>query len=1004
MVWQSSEVSTGNLQWVGSNIYGGISRSSTNGPLFNATLKYVDNKNKTFSPEKTYIIKTEVDNFDTGLTGGRLIVRNAWGQTYSYENFSGTASRLPIASDPGTVTLNWVFNNTTTVTTNILGEYFNSLASQFPQPSVIKSFQLVELDWNIRGWSWATSSYYITNYQGWKYSAGTDAFTFTRSVNTFLTPGRSTGDGITKTNYISKYVDYDYFNLFFSYSEFGTSGGNSYLDAFLVDSLASLNTNNVASFTASLHAGQYIGRIDVTKNYEFYNVTGNRFLVFTANWTNVAIQYGTVISNIQITGGYHPTVNNERFLFTTSQQYSQPTNLEILSAPNDATYSSIATTNQTLHFTNSLYWGATGSPGYFSNLYGQVVNLSSQYSKIGNGDFIAGVWENGVWNSGWRVDENVYEFSDVVAAFTTSTKNYKWRVQLSGPTQSVEKFNVGDKVSIGNIVSININEERKLIKNYFTVILKDENNIVFEIENNFPIRRIEKDSQNHKIKITKNVWLNGAFLNGYFEGIWNNGLFKGYPKITEMYNTNWIDGTFDGGYFNSSYTYFSFKDTEFRDGYVGLTFSQSTPHNLLLGDLIIIEKTDSSVNPQYNGTASVIEIINDYQIVTDKLWGVNTINETGLVRKFAASSVLQNVKFYDNNVATKNAKQSQVLKDIWKFNSHLDINYSTQSTTTINRDRIYFNGKPTDFVDFVTNQKYGLGDTTVTNLYGYITEDVLSSESVFRDIDSFNKKKYSLGTKYEIYQDFLGDAGEFTSPFTTDSSLGDLTGFFSSGWTYSDSGILPITAPTNSSIGFTFSRTGNGTFKIEFGKGNVDVLSLDNTNINIETKRYSLIEFDILSYTASDPSVDWSGQNLLTFFNFPRFVDENGLWTSTNAFPVSDDIAFNNNVGKTSRIYFYNRPGLDLGIFGFPNFVLELDNIRFYEVDSIPFFQYTTDDYVNSQVQVPYQAIAPFIDYDNANFSFVDNITFGFDSIQLNASGVPFVLASSTNNGIAYTQ
>ena len=996
MAWQSSSNAFSNLHWVGSNTHNGISRSPVNGPLNTGDLKYVRGSIKTFSPEKTYIIKTEVNDFDTGVAGGRLVVKNAYNATFSYENFAGgVGSRLPIV-DAGTVTLNWVFKGSPTiVSTNVLATYYNNLASQFPQPTVIRSFQLIELDWNIRGWSWATSSNFSTNYQGWKYSPGTDKFTFTRHLGTLLNPSRTTGDGITNTNYISKYVDYDYFNLFFSYSEPGTSAGNSYLDAFLVDSLTPLNTTNVASFTASLHAGQYIGRINTTQDYQFYNVTGNRFLVFTANWTTGAATYTTIISNIQITGGYHQTVNNERFLFTNSQQYSQPTNLSILSAPNDATYSSIAITNQTLHFQNSLYWGATSSPGYFSNLYGQVVNLSSQYSKIGNGDFIAGVWENGIWNSGWRVDENVYEFSDVVAAFTTSTKNYKWRVQLSGPTQSVEMFNVGDRVSIGNIVSININEERKLIKNYFTVILKDESNIVFEIENNFPIRRIEKDSENHKIKITKNVWLNGAFLNGYFEGIWNNGLFKGYPKITEMYNTSWIDGTFDGGYFNSSYEYFNFNDTEFRDGFVGLTFSQATPHSLLLGDLIIIEKTDNSVNPQYNGTASVTEIIDQYRIVTDKLWGLNTLAETGRVRKFVSSSVLQNVKFYDNNVATKNSKQSQVLKDIWKFNSHLDVNYSSQSATTINRDRIYFNAKPNDFADFSANQKYGLGDTTVANLYGFITEDVLSSESLFRDIDSFNKRKYSLGTKYEIYQDFLGDVGEFAKPFTTDANFGDLSGFFASGWTYSDSGILPISLSATSSIGFTFSRTGNGTFKIEFGEGNIDIVSFDNSNINIETKRYSMIEFDILSLTSSASSF-----GLITFFNFPRFVNENGVWSSVDAFPVSTEMLYG--VG-TNRIYFYNRPGLDLGIIGFGNYGLELDNVKFYELDAVPFFQYTTDDYINSQIQIPYQAIAPFIDYDNANFSFVDNITFGFDSIQLNATGVPYVLAS-TNTGIAYNQ
>jgi hypothetical protein len=129
-------------------------------------------------------------------------------------------------------------------------------------------------------------------------------------------------------------------------------------------------------------------------------------------------------------------------------------------------------------------------------------------------------------------------------------------------------------------------------------------------------------------------------------------------------------------------------------------------------------------------------------------------------------------------------------------------------------------------------------------------------------------------------------------------------------------------------------------------------------------------------------------------------VNENGVWSTIDAFPVSTEMVYG--LG-TNRIYFYNRPGLDLGMIGFGNYVLELDNVKFYELDAVPFFQYTTDDYVNSQIQVPYQAIAPFIDYDNANFSFVDNITFGFDSIQLNATGVPYVLAS-TNTGIAYNQ
>ena len=45
------------------------------------------------------------------------------------------------------------------------------------------------------------------------------------------------------------------------------------------------------------------------------------------------------------------------------------------------------------------------------------------------------------------------------------------------------------------------------------------------------------------------MWLNGLFLNGKFNnGVWGNGLFKGKPFITEMTDTHWIDGTFDGGH------------------------------------------------------------------------------------------------------------------------------------------------------------------------------------------------------------------------------------------------------------------------------------------------------------------------------------------------------------------------------------------------------------------------------------------------------------------------
>ena len=59
-----------------------------------------------------------------------------------------------------------------------------------------------------------------------------------------------------------------------------------------------------------------------------------------------------------------------------------------------------------------------------------------------------------------------------------------------------------------------------------------------------------------------------------------------------------------------------------------------------------------------------------------------------------------------------------------------------------------------------------------------------------------------------------------------------------------------------------------------------------------------------------------------------------------------------------------------------------IDNLNFYEVNMIPFFQYFTIDSINNGVEIPYQGISPFIDYSNANFNFIDNIAIGLDSIQ----------------------
>ena len=244
-----------------------------------------------------------------------------------------------------------------------------------------------------------------------------------------------------------------------------------------------------------------------------------------------------------------------------------------------------------------------------------TLSLSAVSAKIGNGKFISGIWENGAWNSGWRRDENLQEFYNI-SDFFSYNRDKRWRFSISGSIDSVSKFKIGDKVSIGNIVAIDVNEQRKIIKGYFTIMTKTATSIAVEFESDFPIRRIKIDSDIHRIYITKNVWLTGGFFNGYFTGIWNNVYFKGFPYITEMFDTHWLDGKFDGGHFQSRKRSLKFSNTYLAKMdriKVGIIFNYM--HKLTLGDSITISSTFSTF-----GTTKVISVPDDYKIVIDMDW------------------------------------------------------------------------------------------------------------------------------------------------------------------------------------------------------------------------------------------------------------------------------------------------------------------------------------------------------------------------------------------------
>lgn len=1269
-------------------------------------------QNYQFKSNKTYIWKTYVRNFNSASQSGYSLIPTfpkralnitppyKYGSTFSFrgafyiESFTNygvatNSNTLPYSttntSDNCLVFIDRPSNDTVTKDMVIYSATF----SNFETSGIVES-KLLEIDYLIQGYSFATASSPSSpttddrRYEGWRFDESDESFHYvhqsksgvsqvrlplslaisqTGDLNSFA---QSTGNGLTYTgvthsNFISRYVSCEVFNLIVEVDIYGSS----YIKVYLCDSEPPITTSPTI-FDQFLSTSQKIGELTVSDSIvNFYNLTGEKYLVFTSEYKNTTTYYQNSINKIQIIEGYSDTDNNEQFLLTDSDQYFEPITLTPIGSSTYSTYSVIITTNNTYHEVGNEIFGPTGSTGsfggFFTSQFGTVSNLSYQISKIGNGKFNSGVWENGVWNSGLRIDDAVYEFDNVELAIKLSTRNIVWRIQIVGSTFSTPYFEVGDRISISNIVAIDINEERKLLKNYYTVIAKTDTILVVETENNFPIRRIEKDSENHKILVTKNVWLNGGFLNGYFEGIWNDGLFRGYPYITEMYNSHWIDGTFNGGHFNSERQSYSFIDTYYYNGYVGLTFG-ATAHGFIPGDLIKIDKFDKTVNSSYDGIHTVTEIIDNYLLITDKTWETSTATESGIVYKQATTGLIQNFKFFDNNVANKTSQTSVNPKEIWKYNSWMDLVYKTQSSTNIGSNKILFNSQSNNIDEVIQQHKFGFGDYTAMNLYGYITEDVLSSVSQFRDIETFFKRNYSLGTKYQIYQDFLGDISEFNNSFDSNPELGNLNNFYADGWTYSFSGILAtysylnkyvksrtgvqnftsydynggsaylsptfsansgvsiwgtvsfnslqedsfglllsedvanqsfgvsvsgiyqisVSIPANfytvayapgissfldndrlfisgnyllgelrlvkvannnkavvtlskkiiktsggdyntgiesypegqdyaefqrnltlnidwkgqleendkikvlfrgtetvirnynyagpwrgsgfeqgpgfndnitdaaarwrfgtastlsinnqgvdESIGFNIKRTTNKTLQYESDK-EISFFTLNNTNINIEKNRYSMIEFDIIQQPHSIINIFSYGSqsfdmqfHTIDLYNFTNFINEDGSYGLTHAYPAGYDptvepfqnylSVYSNGIDykytgeSTVREFFYNRPGLDLGFWNFntqftDNEIIkvhEVDNVKFYEIDMIPFFQYTTEDYINKQIQSPLVGVAPIIDYSDVNFNFIGNIQISLDGISLNQSALPSTTIFDSSSTLA---
>ena len=944
---------------------------------------------------KSYQFSTRMRAFHSGAISSSFSMTPAWSDTLRFS--SPTSPSQSIASTTETTTYN--FYHYSSPPSSLNSTYYmnykaNGTFSSSTRNTGILGLTATEIDFSIQGFSFVkrnghelnnVSGTGVTNANslGWYYDRAQDCYYWYDSSINDQYPvggpanGKISDPGYRTNNYIGKFVSFGNFNLSFTYQ----NDSPFPLSIYLSPSLPITSAGSITQPSGSV----LLGTVSYGLTYSaFYGLRGGQYVYFVGPNVGTASAGNTYSSifllNIKIEGGYH-SGNNRQYLLTNSATYSNPTTLAPIGLTG-ATYSALVGSGNTVNATQS-------------------ISLSKIFSKLGNGTFKSGVWENGVWNSGWRVDSGMYDFYDIFQHFSYNRLK-KWRVQIQGPTSSVAEFAIGDNVSIGNIVAIDINNDRRLVKNYFTIINKTVDTIIVEFDNNFPLRRIERDSENHRIYVTKNVWLSGGFLNGYFKGIWNYGLFKGYPLITEMYDSHWIDGIFDGGHFSAvKYPGATFSDTLFSTdinyfGYVGLTFS--TPHKLTRNDLVTIKMNAPVLNPQYEGEWAVLSIVNNYHIIVDIPWGSNSFLEGGSLTVNKSKGLIQNMSFKSNNRSRITSVISNESDTVFSYNSWIDVNYDNEKSVSI--------GKPQTLINRTSQRTY-----TENNLYGYPTLDVLSSDSTFRDSYSLTIRKYKLGTKYKIFNDFIGESSKFQDQFGATGP--DDARFISYGWTYS----------RQSPASLTFSRTvDNGIPPITgeelrvqaIGSGGVlDITPtegiLNRSTDNLEKFRYTKVSFDALTFSSNytftedgekspqikpgfsskgtivdTPSINFNNINkvrrvsyLGTFSFFTTFVEATFL-------PIYKNVNHLLTTKKTKVEYFYNKRNLSMVFRGdaTQTSTYVIDNLNFYEVDMIPFFQYFTIDNINNGVEIPYQGISPFIDYSNANFNFIDNIAIGLDSIQ----------------------
>ena len=367
------------------------------------------------------------------------------------------------------------------------------------------------------------------------------------------------------------------------------------------------------------------------------------------------------------------------------------------------------------------------------------------------------------------------------------------------------------------------------------------------------------------------------------------------------------------------------------------------------------------------------------------------------------SGLIQNFIFKDNNVAEASK---------FKYNSWIDVNFRRDSAVSISNDTLKQKSSDSDSGSFKFTQN---------NYYGYPTRDVLSSISDFRNGLDTKIKTYKLGYKFERYDDFLPYDGNFKKPFDNITSRpGQKELINVLGWTYSDNiiqwgddyvGNTLYRFMSNVERDFSDSvfhiRTLNYGQAIDgFTTEDSFGIRLDNTLTDIDiTNRpaYTILEFEI-DYTGPTYSFingfygsqPFSLYPPATGFGSPQpynLIDPVFLPQAFGGTTYSyNDPSYN---GKTSypinhlatnavvkTEYFYNRAQINFYFAeaigdaeaGEEDYKYSFRNIKYTEVDMIPFFRYATESRINQSILAPLSAISPQINYSDSEFSLIDSI------------------------------